>query len=208
MKEMFNPTSPGSYVMYLILLLSVVAIGFIVERFLAYASARTNVKRFFPEFEKRLRLSQFDEAKELCQGERGILPRVLEIGLGHVDLDADELQQVLADEVATEVLPRMEKNLTVLATIGKAAPMLGLLGTVMGMIQLFQSISHKADFTVSDISGGIFTALGTTAAGLIVAIPIVFFHAYFRTRVRGVELALFKHLTQFVRILRRRQEVA
>ncbi len=200
MKEMFHYLNPGSYVMYLILLLSIVAIGFIVERFLAFSSSRTDMDRFFPEFENRIRQARLEEAHDLCQGETGVIPRVLALGVENRQAETANLGQILSDEVQIEVLPSLEKNLTVLSTIARGAPMLGLLGTVMGMIQLFQSIQTRPDFDVTDISGGIFTALGTTAAGMMVAIPILFFHAYFRTRVRGFELDLYRYLTRFLRI--------
>lgn len=208
MKEMFNPQSPGAYAMYAIVLLSIVALGYIVERFLAFGHSKSNMARFFPDFENLVRLAKLDDARDRCRAEPGVIPRVLEVGLLHHDESPEDLKRVLADEVALEVLPRMEKNLTLLSTIARGSTLLGLLGTILGMIELFQSIHAAPNFMVGDIAGGIFVALGTTAAGLIVAIPIVFFHAYFKSRVKRLELDLYRYLTQFLRLVVRRQEVA
>ncbi len=205
MYEMYNPQSPGAWIMYVITALSVVAVVFIVERFLALSAARTNLKRFQPEFEERVGKAQIEEARELCRAQKGVIPQVLDFALGQVELTPDDLRQILADEIHMGVLPRLEKNLGVMATIGRGAPMLGLLGTVMGMIELFATIQHKTDFNVSDIAGGIFTALGTTAAGLMVAIPILFFHSYFKASVLQIERDLHKTLSALLRLLRRRE---
>jgi biopolymer transport protein ExbB len=163
---------------------------------------------FFGELERMLRLGQIDDARTLCEGEPGLMPQVLLVGLDNRDEGVEGVKQILVDEVQVQAMPQLTKHLSVLGVIAKVAPMLGLLGTVFGMIAMFQEISLNPQFDVSDISRGIFRALGTTAMGLTVAIPVIFFHAYFMSRINNFELSFYKYLTRFLRILRRLEEVA
>ncbi len=198
----------GGVILYLIVFTSVVAFGFIIERLIAYWRAGTSMEDFFGELERMLRLGQIDDARTLCEGEPGLMPQVLLVGLDNRDEGVEGVKQILVDEVQVQAMPQLTKHLSVLGVIAKVAPMLGLLGTVFGMIAMFQEISLNPQFDVSDISRGIFRALGTTAMGLTVAIPVIFFHAYFMSRINNFELSFYKYLTRFLRILRRLEEVA
>ncbi len=198
----------GGVILYLIVFTSMVAFGFIIERLIAYWRAGTSMEEFFSELENLLRLGQVDEARTLCQEEPGLMPAVLLVGLENQGEGIESVKQILVDEVQVQALPQLTKHLGVLGVIAKVAPMLGLLGTVFGMIAMFQDISRDPNFDITTISTGIFRALGTTAMGLTVAIPVIFFHAYFQSRIRAFELNFYKYLTRFLRILRRREEVA
>lgn len=198
----------GGVILYLIVFTSVVAFGFIIERFVAYWKAGTSMDEFFGELESLMRMGQTEEAKALCEEEPGLMPQVLLVGLENQDEGVEGVKQILVDEVQVQALPELTKHLGVLSVIARVAPMLGLLGTVFGMIAMFQEISVNPQFDVTDISRGIFRALGTTAMGLTVAIPVIFFHAYFSSRLKRFELTFYKYLTRFLRILRRREEVA
>lgn len=205
MREIFTH---GGWVLYLIVITSVVAVGFIIERLLAFWRAGAQMEEFFPEVENRLRLGKIDEAHQLCRDEPGLIPELMVIGLDNRQEGVDAVKQILADEVQVNALPRLEKHLSIIGVIARVAPMLGLLGTVMGMIAMFQTIATNPQFDVADISRGIFRALGTTAAGLMVAIPLIFAHSYFTTRIERFEVDAYKYLTRLVRLLSRRAEVA
>lgn len=197
----------GGTVLYLIIITSVVALGFIIERLLAFSRASTRMEDFFPEVEGKLRLGKLDEARQLCADEPGLIPELMTVGLDNRDEGIEVVKQLLADEVQVTALPTLEKHLSVIAVIARVAPMLGLLGTVIGMMIMFQEIKANPNFDVSTISGGIFQAMGTTAAGLMVAIPLIFCHAYFTSRVERFEVDAYKYLTRMVRLMSRRAEV-
>jgi len=118
------------------------------------------------------------------------------------------VRQIMVDEIQVHVLPELQKNLNILATIAKAAPMLGLLGTVLGMISMFQNIAKIGLGDPQKLSNDIGYALVTTAGGLMVTIPIILIHAYFYGQIRNFERELFHYLTRFLRALRKRKEVA
>lgn len=197
----------GGTIMYVIILCSVVGVAFIIERFIAYWRAGTDPE-FFTELENHLRLGKIDEARALCESEPGLVPQVLLVGLANHAEGVATVKQLLADEVQVHALPRLEKNLSLLGVVAKISPMLGLLGTVWGMIVMFNQIAQKPQFDITDIAQGIYLALGTTLAGLMVAIPVIFFHNHFQGRIRAFEGELYQHLTRFLRLLASRQEVA
>jgi biopolymer transport protein ExbB len=197
----------GGPILYLIIITSVVGFGFIIERLIAFWRASTTIEPFFNELEQPLRLGKFDEARALCRAERGLLPALLLTAIEHRGEDPEALKQLLADEVQVTALPQLERNISVISVIARVAPMLGLLGTVWGMISMFETIASNPQFDVQDISRGIFIALGTTAAGLAVAIPLIFAHAYFTTRIKHFEIDCYKYLTRMLRLLGRTTEV-
>ncbi len=205
MREMLEN---GGVVMVVIVAASVVGFGFAIERLLAFWRQTGPLDHFFPELENHVRLGKLDDAIALCQAEKGLIPEIMRLGLQHQGDGLETVKQVLADEVQLTAIPRLEKHLDVIAVVIKTAPMLGLLGTVMGMIAMFQEISAKPSFEVNDLSHSIFLALGTTAAGLMVAIPLIFCHAYFTSRIGRFETECHRYLTRLVRLLARRRDVA
>lgn len=197
----------GGPVMYIIILCSVIALGFIIERFLAYRNAHCDMDTFFPPVENAIKLGKMDEALQYCEKSKGLIPRVLAVGFKNREENIEDLRRILIDEVQIHILPKLQKHLAILATIARGTPMLGLLGTVLGMINMFEVITRVGLGDPQKMAEGIQLALVTTAGGLIVAIPIVFIHAYFKGQIRNFELDLYHYLTRFLRLMRRRQEV-
>ena len=109
--------------------------------------------------------------------------RVIQAGLLKRDMPLGDLRESL-QEVAQLQVPRLEKNLPILATVGYVSPLLGLLGTVTGMIHVFQTVSGaRGTVPVGELAGGIWEALLTTAAGLVVAIPAYVAYNYLASRM-------------------------
>ena len=205
MLEMIRPDEP---VMLVIILCSVVALAFIIERFLAFQQAKTNMEVFFPQIEKAIKVGKFEEGMKLCQASQGIIPKVIFVGLRYKDENIEDLRKLLIDEIQIRALPTLNKYLSVLSTIAKSAPMLGLLGTVLGMIRLFRVIGEEGLGDPQKMADGIGLAMVTTAGGLIVAIPIIFAYSYFKSQIRNFELDLYHYLTRFLRLIRKYQEVS
>ena len=198
----------GGWVMYAIILCSVIALGFIIERFIVFRQCHCNMQTFFPLLENSIKLGKTEEAMVHCEKANGLIPKVFLVGLKNKDENMDDLRRMLIDEIQIHVLPTLEKYLGLLATIAKGAPMLGLLGTVLGMMVMFQVIGKEGFGDPQKLAGALRLAIGTTVAGLLVAIPIIFVHAYFKGQIRNFELDLYHYLTRFLRLMRKRQEVS
>jgi biopolymer transport protein ExbB len=169
--DLFAVMQKGGPLMWLILLGSIVGIGVFAERLLYFRASQIGVGEFLLGINNLLRRRNFQEALERCDDGKGPVVRVVRQAIVARKLPAVELREVVK-EVAQIQLPRLEANMSILATIGHVMPLVGLLGTVTGMIDAFIEINRAAGAaSVSDIASGIWTALITTAAGLAVAIP-------------------------------------
>jgi len=116
--------------------------------------------------------------------------RALGVAIEHADGSTDEIEAYVS-EVTAESVPEMEKNLYILIAIITAAPLLGLLGTVLGLIEVFDVISGGGIGDATQLSGGIAEALITTMTGLMITIPFVFSYHYIQSRIRQLQ-----HLTE------------
>ncbi|WP_372371317.1 MotA/TolQ/ExbB proton channel family protein [Candidatus Uabimicrobium sp. HlEnr_7] len=198
----------GGVTLYVIIFCSVVALGFTIERLISFNQAKCNLNTFLPNLENSLKLGKWDEAQQHCQKTSGLIPRILGVGIKHKEESVEDIRLILIDEVQINALPTLNKNLNILSTIAKGTPMLGLLGTVLGMIEMFEVIAGAGLGNPKAMANGIRLALFTTAAGMMVAIPIIFVHAYFKTRIRSFERDTYNCLTKFIRLVRRRKEVS
>ncbi len=179
---LFNIMQRGGPLMWLILFCSMGAIAVFVERLLYFHRCHLRVTEFLVGIVNLVRKRDYLEALERCEEGYGPVVQVVQKAILSRHLPPSELREVIR-EVAQLQVPRLEANLPILATIGYISPLLGLLGTVMGMIEAFMQISQKSGAAgMADLAGGIWTALITTAAGLVVAIPSYVAYNYLVTR--------------------------
>jgi len=168
---LFDIMQKGGSLMWLILGSSILAIGVFIERVFYYYRSHLRVGEYLVGILNLVRKQNYLEALERCEEGYGPIKIVVQRAILSRNLPSNELREVVR-EVAQLQVPKLEANLPILATIGYISPLLGLLGTVMGMIDAFIQINQKSGAAgVSDLAGGIWTALITTAAGLVVAIP-------------------------------------
>ncbi len=175
--DLFSLFSRGGFLMYPILACSVIAVGIIAERILRLREASQGRARFLSELGD-IFTSGFNPAAalNLCERSPGILPRLAKVAILNRDRSPEELREAVEAEAA-RLLPALHKNLTLLGVIAQITPLLGLLGTVVGMIDSFAAIQQASTagqgiVGADVVAGGIWTALITTAAGLTVAIPV------------------------------------
>ncbi|RKY19742.1 MAG: MotA/TolQ/ExbB proton channel family protein [Planctomycetota bacterium] len=175
--DLFSLFSRGGFLMYPILACSVIAVGIIAERILRLREASQGRARFLSELGD-IFTSGFNPAAalNLCERSPGILPQLAKVAILNRDRSPEELREAVEAEAA-RLLPALHKNLTLLGVIAQITPLLGLLGTVVGMIDSFAAIQQASaagqGIVGADVvAGGIWTALITTAAGLTVAIPV------------------------------------
>lgn len=200
----FNIMVKGGWLMWPIVLCSIFSLTIIIEKFLYFFSIKTNAEQIFSQILNYVKKAQFKEAIELCEEKKTPLTNTLKVGLLNYDQPREILKESFEDASLYEI-PRLERNLNFLATIAHISPLLGLLGTVTGMIRCFYIIQEKtASFGAvnpADLAGGIWEALLTTAFGLLVAIPSYIAYNYFVSRVNFHVLEMEKTATELASIL-------
>ncbi|RLB72408.1 MAG: MotA [Deltaproteobacteria bacterium] len=172
----------GGILIWPILLVGLVALLLSLERFLFLSRVKSNTDRVMGKIVKLVEAGDFGQSLELVKNRKGPVFRVLAAGLAARKATRDVLESVLEEAILKE-LPRLEKFLPTLQVLAAIAPLLGLLGTVTGMINTFQVITVYGAGDPRMMSGGISEALVTTKLGLTVAIPIILLHTWFARRV-------------------------
>ena len=184
--NLFEIMQRGGPVMLLLLLCSVIAIGVVMERLIFFHRCSINLNHFLKGITSLLKQGRYDEAVERCDEAYGPAVRVIQTGIIKRDLPKPELREVLR-EAGQLQMPRLEGNMLVLSTIAAIAPLLGLLGTVIGMFKTFERMSVSVGTApISDLSGGIWEALMTAAGGLMVAIPCYVAYNYLMARLNAI----------------------
>ncbi|HWL52072.1 MAG TPA: MotA/TolQ/ExbB proton channel family protein [Chthoniobacteraceae bacterium] len=180
---MIDYMQKGGPLMWLLLLLSILAITVFLERLVYYHRSTIRVGEFLRGLSNLISRRHFAEALHECAGTPGPVARVIHAAVLRHDLRRSDLKEIVQEAGQLEV-PKLERRLSLLATIAYVAPLVGLLGTVTGLIDAFVSISAQAGFATSmEIGGGIYKSLLTTAAGLVVAIPTSLAYAFLSSRV-------------------------
>jgi biopolymer transport protein ExbB len=180
-----------------IILCSIIAIAIIIERFWTLSPARIAPRNALAEVWGKIKHNQLDvtQLRELRMSSP--LGQILAAGL--VNAKAGRTVMIESIELAaSHVVHDMERYLGTLGTIASISPLLGLLGTVFGMIQVFQETVNVGNGNISVLAGGIAVALITTAAGLCVAIPSLFFHRMFLRKVEALVVELERESIKLV----------
>jgi len=206
---MFEFIQKGGPLMYPIILCSIIAFGVILERAYYLRNVKIDAVSFMNSIEDALKRNRIAEAVEICEDMENPIARIIKAGLLKHDRPRQEIREAIEDAGHQEV-PRLEKHIKVLATIAHISPLLGLLGTVIGMTRSFQMIQVKTaalnPVSAGDLSGGIWQALLTTAAGLIVAIPSIAAYHYLVDRVQDFVLEMERSATELINMLSQRVE--
>lgn len=170
--------SKGGPLIWLLLACSIFALAVFVERYLHFHRSRINISDLLNGLANLIRKRNFAEALHECAGTPGPVARVVHAAVLRHDAPREELKQIVQEQGQLEV-PALEKNLAVLRNIAYVAPLIGLLGTIIGLIRTFAPIAEQSGFTTqTDIAVGLYQALITTAVGIVVAIPAFTLHAY------------------------------
>lgn len=160
----------GGPIMIPILLCSVIALTILIERIRFYNSTKGSAAQFMKSVKSSLTNRNFTESMRICRRENTPLSNVIASGIDHLDLRKDDLMDVMRHE-ALKQMKKYDKHQGKLATIASITPLLGLTGTVTGMISSFSIISSIGIGSPTALAGGLSEALYTTAAGLMVGIP-------------------------------------
>ena len=194
----------GGPVMWILFGISILSLAIILERLVYFTRREKPVSKTFKE-EILASISQGDvrHAASICDCEINTVGRVLKEFMARCNQkgDAHHFEQ-LGKEIAIEGIEILERRLYILGIIGYVAPMLGLLGTVTGMIQSFKSVAAQGTGDPSVVASGISQALFTTAAGLTIAIPAIVMYNLFNKRIEKVESNTDRMLTSVTNLIR------
>jgi len=176
----------ATWVLWLLVALSVISVAVMIERLRFYISTRINLGAVADSLAKALRKGGVAEARKVMSAEKCVVEAaVVQAGLDHADEGAHAVEHAMEAARAIQK-PVLEKNLAFLGTIGNNAPFIGLLGTVIGIVKAFHALSRDTQGGASAVMYEISEALVATAIGLFVALPAVAAFNYFRTRVKLV----------------------
>jgi biopolymer transport protein ExbB len=187
-------------IVFVLAIMSIFSLTIAIQKWWRLRKAQSETRKFAPEFSQFLEEDNLNEAIKLAEGyKKSHVARVLGGALGEVKPLLQDGSVTVADinsaERAVErnmliIVSELKRGLAVLATVGATAPFVGLLGTVMGIVKAFQGMAVSGAGGLGSVSAGISEALITTAFGLIVAIPAVWFFNYFSTKIDNLSVEM------------------
>jgi len=194
----------GGILMIPLILCSIIVFAIVIERAISLRRKKVLIPEIINVIETIKKPEDIHLAISICQKNEGTFANIVQLGLENKDLSNDELKELITDQGRQEVRS-LEKGLVVIETIAGIAPLLGLLGTVVGMIKVFTVISEQGLGQTQALSGGISEALITTVVGLSIGIPSLVLYNYFTDKAENLILDIEKFTSQLLRKLSRFQ---
>jgi biopolymer transport protein ExbB len=193
--------SQGGVIIWVIVAASAVALAVFFERLLQYHRDQINSTQFLNGIRNVLKRDNIVEALAICDATPGPIPRLVKTAILNREKGREAVREALEDAGAWEV-PRMEEKLNLLGTIAQIAPLLGLLGTVLGFMTVFRIVHEEGlNAHMADLSDGIWRALICTAAGLAVSIPSYAGYNYLVGRVNTIVLDMEQVSSEILNIV-------
>ena len=199
---MFEFLARGGVLMIPLGVCSVLALAIILKRSLNLRARKIIQADILRQVRDLLAESQVADAMTLCRRYPSVMGRILLVTIANHDREREELRSIVEDAGRQETAT-LDRNLGALGTIAAISPLLGLTGTVFGMIRVFATISEKGIAHPSQLAGGISEALITTATGLVIAIPTLIFYNYFTNKADRLIVEVEKHSYRVVETLKR-----
>jgi biopolymer transport protein ExbB len=192
----------GGILMYPIGLCSIVALGIFLERIYVLRRKRVIPRDFLIEVEDLVLRTKLPEAITLCKRDNSTIAHVIRVGIENYGKRREVIKERI-EEVGRREVASLESYINVIGTIAGISPLLGLLGTVSGMIKAFNIISLQGIADPASLAGGISEALITTAAGLVVAIPAYVIYRYLMNKADALILEMEENSIRMVDLLKR-----
>jgi biopolymer transport protein ExbB len=187
--------------MWLLLSAAAVAVAVFIERYLHYHRAQINSTEFLIGVRNVIRRDNIVEAVSICDATAGPVARLVKTAILNRERGREGVREALEEAGLMEV-PRLEEKLNLLATIAQIAPLMGLLGTVLGFIRIFQVMQSEGLYAhAANLAGGIWEALICTALGLAIAVPCYAGYNYLVSRVNHIVLDMEKAATEILNIV-------
>ncbi|MDY0083955.1 MAG: MotA/TolQ/ExbB proton channel family protein [Ignavibacteriaceae bacterium] len=182
--NLFDIFIKGGLIMWPILISSIIGLAVSIDRFMMLRKAKINVPAFMVRIRGFIKKKDISGAISYCIEEKSPVANIVRKGLNKYRYGHDRVKEAI-ENAGSQEISKLEKGLSVLASVAGIAPLLGFLGTVTGMIQAFMTIEELAGAAnPSDLAGGIWEALITTAFGLIIGIPALALYNYFLGAVK------------------------
>ena len=197
----FDLALKGGWLMIVLLILLLMTVYVLIERTLIINKASKEDNSFMNRIKDYIHDGKIDAAITLCHNTDTPSARMVEKGISRLGRPTADVMSAIENQGNIEI-SKLEKGLPVLATSASGAPMVGFLGTVTGMVSAFMSMANAgANVSITTLSGGIYEALVTTVAGLIVGIIALFAFNYLTTRIKGIVNKLEMRVMEFMDIL-------
>jgi len=191
----------GGFVMFVLVLLSIAATTFIVYNFITLNLKKLLPRDFAEDVIENLKDKKDTAAKSMCQAEENILSNIVVAGLDKKDRGAIFVREAV-ENCARKEIGNLWQSISYLSDIATIAPLIGLLGTVLGMMQAFNVIAFQTAVVKPILlAGGVSKAMVTTAGGLMVAIPAMLFYAYFRNKVQEMANQIEGYSTEIIKVI-------
>ena len=200
--NLFHMAAYGGWIMVVLAVLLALAIYLFIERLVVINKAKKEDKSFMDRIKDYIHDGKIDSALNLCRQTNTPAARMVEKGITRIGRPMSDVQ-VAVENVGNLEVANLEKNLVIVATIAAIAPMLGFLGTVMGMVQTFYNMAGSASGVIelSQLSEGMYQAMVTTIGGLIVGILVLFAYNYLVSRIDAVVRLLEGRTMEFMDLL-------
>lgn len=199
--SVFELAMKGGWIMIPIAISSVIAVYVFVERYMVISRASVNDKNFMNNIREFIHAGKVDSALALCRNNESPIARMIEKGLSRIGRPLNDINAAIENVGKLEV-SKLEKGVAGLATIAGAAPMLGFLGTVTGMVRAFYDMSMAGNnIDIQMLSGGIYEAMITTVGGLIVGILAFIFYNVLVSRIEKIVYLLEARASEFMDVL-------
>jgi biopolymer transport protein ExbB len=195
----------GGIFMYPILVCSITALAIFIERMWNLRRSQVIPSDFVEEVDDLIRKGKIPDAVMRCQNNRSSMSRIISVALKNIGKRREIIKEYL-EEVGRQETAALERFVEGLGTIAGVSTLLGLLGTISGMIKIFSVISTQAAVNPSSLAGGISEALITTFAGLTVAIPTIVMHRYLQSKADVLILEMEEHSIRLVDLLKDKEE--
>lgn len=202
----FEIVKAGGWLMFPIIAGSIIALGIVLERLWALQTKKVMPPFLVATIWHWIKEGQLERSKIEEMAKQSALGRILAAGLNNRHLERERIKECIED-AGRQVVHDLERYLNTLGTIAAISPLLGLLGTVVGMIQVFNAITTSGVGNAAPLAGGISTALITTAAGLSVAIPALVFHRYLAGRVDELVVKMEEEAIKMVDVLHNNRQL-
>lgn len=196
----------GGWAMVPIILASILALAVFIERFITLRKVEANGKMIKDKMREKLKGLRVDEAIAVCENNEGAAANIIKAGLEVADRPREEIEKAMEDAAKSEI-PKLNRYLPVLGTIVSVSTLLGLLGTVLGMIVSSTVLSTQGMSNPSKLIGGIAQALITTAAGLIVAIPALIGYNYLVAKIDSIINDIENVTTDLIKLLKKKDDI-
>ena len=201
MTEVISYLSRGGIIMIPLLLSSVLVLAIVIERSISLRRNKILIPEIINLVDSLNSVEDIQLARSICKKNSGVFSNIILTGLENQDLSPQEMRELLTDQGRQEVR-MLERGLPTLETVAGIAPLLGLLGTVLGMIKVFTVISRQGTGQASLLAGGISEALITTATGLVIGILALIMYNYFANRAENFILDIEKYSTRLMQKIR------